>query len=139
LIGLRSRGVSVRPFTLVQELTRKAELNLRAKERQLQSRQEETERKLRQLQSPTRGKGDRAILSRKQLKEIEKFKGELLTIRKQLRDVQLGLRKDIEELEGRLWVFNIGLIPFLVALAAVVLGLARTRRRRQRMETEARG
>jgi ABC-type uncharacterized transport system involved in gliding motility auxiliary subunit len=139
LIGLRSRGVSIRPFTLVQELTRKAELNLRAKERQLQSRQEETERKLRQLQSPTRGKGDRAILSRKQLKEIEKFKGELLTIRKQLRDVQLGLRKDIEELEGRLWILNIGLIPLLVALAAVVLGLARTRRRRQRMETEARG
>jgi ABC-type uncharacterized transport system involved in gliding motility auxiliary subunit len=139
LIGLRSRGVSVRPFTLVQELTRKAELKLRAKERELRSRQDETARKLRQLQSPTRGKGDRAILSRKQLKEIEKFKGELLTIRKQLRDVQLGLRKDIEELEGRLWIYNIGLIPLLVALAAVVLGLARTRRRRQRMETEARG
>lgn len=139
LIGLRSRGVSVRPFTLVQEMTRKAELKLRAKERELQSRQDETERKLRQLQSPTRGKGDRAILSPKQLKEVEKFKGKLLTIRKQLRAVQLGLRKDIEELEARLWFFNIGLIPFLVALTAVVLGLARTRRRRQRMETEARG
>jgi len=139
LIGLRSRGVSVRPFTLVQELTQKAELNLRAKERELQSRQDETERKLRQLQSPTRGEGDRAILSRKQIKEVEKFKGQLLTIRKELRGVQLGLRKDIEELEGRLWIFNIGLIPLLVALAAVVLGLARTRRRRQRMETEARG
>lgn len=139
LIGLRSRGVSVRPFTLVQEMTRKAELELRAKERELQSRQDETERKLRQLQSPVRGKGDRAILSRKQLKEVEKFKGKLLTIRKELRAVQLGLRKDIEELEGRLWFFNIGLIPFLVALTAVVLGLARTRRRRQRMETEARG
>ncbi len=139
LIGLRSRGVSVRPFTLVQEMTRKAELALRAKERELQSRQDETERKLRQLQSPARGKGDRTILSPKQLKEVEKFKGELLTIRKQLRAVQLGLRKDIEELEARLWFFNIGLIPFLVALTAVVLGLARTRRRRQRMETEARG
>ncbi len=139
LIGLRSRGVSVRPFTLVEELTRKAELRLRAKERELQSRQEETQRKLQQLQSPVRGEGDRAILSQKQIKEINKFKGELLTIRKQLRDVQLGLRKDIEELESRLWVFNIGMIPVLVALAAIVLGLARTRRRRQRMETEARG
>jgi ABC-type uncharacterized transport system involved in gliding motility auxiliary subunit len=139
LIGLRSRGVSVRPFTLVEDLTRKAELRLRAKERELQSRQEETERKLRQLQSPARGEGDRAILSPKQIKEINKFKGELLTIRKQLRDVQLGLREDIEKLEGRLWIYNIGLIPVLVALAAVILGLARTRRRRQRMETEARG
>lgn len=139
LIGLRSRGVSRRPFTLVEELTREAELRLRAKERELQSRREETERKLRQLQSPLREGDDRAILSPKQVEEVNKFKGELLTIRKQLRDVQLELRKDIEELEARLWFFNIGLIPVLVALAAVLLGLARTRRRRQRMETEARG
>jgi ABC-type uncharacterized transport system involved in gliding motility auxiliary subunit len=139
LIGLRSRGVSRRPFTLVEDLTRQAELRLRAKERELQSRQEKTQRKLRQLQSPVRGKGDRTILSPKQIKEVNKFKGELLSIRKDLRGVQLGLRKDIEELESRLWLFNIGIIPLLVALAAVVLGLARTRRRRQRMETEARG
>jgi ABC-type uncharacterized transport system involved in gliding motility auxiliary subunit len=139
LIGLRSRGVSRRPFTLVEELTRQAELRLRAKERELQSRREKTQRKLRELQSPARGKGDRTILSPKQIKEINKFKGELLSIRKDLRGVQLGLRKDIEELESRLWLFNIGLIPVLVALAALLLGLARTRRRRQRMETEARG
>ena len=139
LIGLRSRGVSRRPFTLVEDLTRQAELRLRAKERELQSRHEKAQRKLRELQSPTRREGDRTILSPKQIKEINKFKGELLTIRKQLRDVQLGLRKDIEELESRLWILNIALIPILVALAAVGLGLARTRRRRQRMETEARG
>ena len=73
------------------------------------------------------------------MKEINKFKGQLLGIRKQLRAVQLGLRRDIEILEGRLWLFNIGLIPLLVALAAIGLGLARMRRRRQRMETEAKG
>jgi ABC-type uncharacterized transport system involved in gliding motility auxiliary subunit len=143
LIGLRSRGVSRRPFTLVEDLTRKAELNLRAKERELQKRREETERKLAELQTPGRGQqgpgGEKTILSPAQVREINKFKGELLGIRKELRAVQLGLRKDIEVLEGRLWMFNIGMIPLLVALAAVGLGLARMRRRRQRMETEARG
>ncbi|MFM2130763.1 MAG: hypothetical protein RL477_2309 [Pseudomonadota bacterium] len=144
LIGLRSRGVSRRPFILVEDLTRKAELNLRAKERELQKRREETERKLAELQTPGRGpqqgaNAERTILSPAQIREINKFKGELLSIRKELRAVQLGLRKDIEELEGRLWLFNIGLIPLLVAFAAVALGLARMRRRRQRMETEARG
>ncbi len=141
LIGLRSRGVSRRPFTLVEDLTRKAELNLRAKERELQKQREETERKLSELQTPGRGQqaGDRTILSPAQLKEIEKFKAELLGIRKQLRAVQLGLRRDIEVLEGRLWLFNIGMIPLLVAFVAVGLGLARMRRRRQRMESEARG
>ncbi len=141
LIGLRSRGVSRRPFTLVEDLTRKAELSLRAKERELQKQREETERKLSELQTPGRGRqaGDRTILSTAQLKEMEKFKAELLGIRKQLRGVQLGLRRDIEILEGRLWLFNIGMIPLLVAFAAVGLGLARMRRRRQRMESEARG
>ncbi|MQA67305.1 MAG: ABC transporter [Alphaproteobacteria bacterium] len=143
LIGLRSRGVSRRPFTLVEDLTRKAELNLRAKERELQKQREETERKLSELQTPGRGQqgagGEKTILSPAQVREINKFKAELLTIRKELRAVQLGLRKDIEVLEGRLWMFNIGMIPLLVALAAVGLGLARMRRRRQRMETEARG
>ena len=143
LIGLRSRGVSRRPFTVVEDLTRKAELNLRAKERELQKQREETERKLAELQTPGRGQqgagNERTILSPAQVKEINKFKGELLGIRKQLRAVQLGLRRDIEVLEGRLWLFNIGLIPLLVALAAIGLGLARMRRRRQRMETEAKG
>ena len=140
LIGLRSRGVSRRPFTLVEDLTRKAELELRARERELQKRREETERKLSQLQTPGgRAQGDRTILSAAQIQEINKFKAELLGIRKQLRAVQLGLRKDIEVLEGWLWFFNIGLIPLLVAAAAVALGLARIRRRRQRMETEAKG
>lgn len=149
LIGLRSRGVSRRPFTLVEDLTRQAELNLRAKERELQKRREETERKLAELQTPGRGPqqgqaganaaAERTILSPAQVREINKFKAELLGIRKELRAVQLGLRRDIEVLEGRLWLFNIGMIPVLVALAAVGLGLARMRRRRQRMETEARG
>ena len=140
LINLRSRGISQRPFTLVQNLQRKAELSLRAKERELEKQREETQRKLTELQTPGRGQGgDRAILSPAQVKEVNKFKAELIAIRKQLRAVQFGLRKDVNELEGRLWFFNIALIPLLVALAAVVLGLVRMRRRRQRVETEARG
>jgi ABC-type uncharacterized transport system involved in gliding motility auxiliary subunit len=145
LIGLRSRGVSRRPFIVVEDLTRAAELRLRAKERELQDRRTETERKLSQLQSPFRGAGQnqggegKAILTPKQVKEIEKFKAALLSIPKQLRAVQLGLREDIERLEARLWFTNIGAVPLLVAVVAVGLGFARMRRRRQRIESEARG
>ncbi len=141
LIGLRSRGISRRPFTLVEDLQRQAELNLRNKERELQRRREETERKLFDLQTPGRGQGegDKVILSPAQLREVEKFKVELLEIRRELRQVQLGLREDIERLQTWLWFFNIAAIPALVALAAVLLGLGRIRRRRQRVETEAKG
>ena len=139
LIGLRSRGVSRRPFKRVVELARAAEIRLRAKERELQARREETEKKLRELQRPGQSSGGAVILTPAQLNEINKFKGELLAVRKQLRAVQLDLRKDIETLESRLWFVNIALIPLLVAAAGLVLGLLRTRRRRQRMATEALG
>lgn len=139
LIGLRARGVSSRPFTVVDDLTRAAELRLRAKERELQTRRQETEKKLEQLQRPGQAQGSTTVLTQAQVTEINKFKGELLRIRKQLRQVQLELRRDIETLQGQLWFINIALIPILVALIAIVLSLLRIRRWRLRTETEALG
>ena len=139
LIGLRSRGVSQRPFERVVDLTRAAEIRYRAKERELQTRREQTEQKLSELQRPDQAGGGKIILTPAQIEEIDKFKGELLKIRKQLRQVQLDLRKDIEALEARLQFYNIALIPIGVAALAIILGLLRIRRRRQRMETEALG
>lgn len=139
LIGLRSRGVSHRPFTVVQDLQRRAEQTLRAKEQALQARYQETERNLARMQMLGREGEERTILSPREIEEIESFRAELLEIRRELRSVQLGLREDVEALEARLWFFNIGAIPLLVALAAIGLGLARMRRRRIRSETEARG
>ena len=139
LIGLRSRGVSQRPFERVVDLTRAAEIRYRATERELQTRREQTEQKLSELQRPDQAGGGQIILTAAQIEEIEKFKGELLKIRKQLRQVQLDLRKDIEALEARLQFLNIALIPILVAALAIILGLLRIRRWRQRMETEALG
>ncbi len=139
LIGLRARGVSSRPFTVVEDLTRAAELRLRAKERELQTRRQDTEKKLEKLQRPGQAQGRPAVLTKAQVKEINKFKGELLRIRKQLRQVQLELRRDIETLQSQLWFINIGLIPILVAVIAIILSLVRIRRRRLRTETEALG
>ena len=139
LIGLRSRGVSQRPFERVVDLTRAAEIRYRATERELQTRREQTEEKLSDLQRPGQASGGKIILTPAQSEEIDKFKGELLKIRKQLRQVQLDLRREIEALEARLQFYNIALIPIGVAALAIILGLLRIRRRRQRTETEALG
>ena len=119
LIGLRSRGVSQRPFERVVDLTRAAEIRYRATERELQTRREQTELKLSELQRPDQAGGGQIILTAAQIEEIEKFKGELLKIRKQLRQVQLDLRRDIEALEARLQFYNIALIPIGVALSLI--------------------
>jgi len=133
LIGLRSRGISQRPFERVEALQREAETRLRAKERELQARREETEKKIADLQRPGQAaaaQGAQVTLSPAQQEEIEKFKAELLNIRRDLRGVQLDLRRDIEQLKTRLWFFDIALIPLLVAVFAIGLGIWRARRRR---------
>jgi ABC-type uncharacterized transport system involved in gliding motility auxiliary subunit len=139
LIGLRSRGVSQRPFERVVDLSRAAEVRYRATERELQTRRDQTEQKLAELQRPGQAGGGKIILTPAQIEEIDTFKGELLKIRKQLRQVQLDLRKEIEALEARLQFYNIALIPIVVAALAIILGLLRIRRRRQRTQTEAMG
>jgi ABC-type uncharacterized transport system involved in gliding motility auxiliary subunit len=131
LIGLRSRGQSARPFVLVQELQRDAETRFRAKEKELTEKLRETEKKLSELQSQGQDQaGGRAIVSKAQQEAIDQFRTDILATRKELRDVQQNLRRDIQTLESWIRFANIALIPLLVALAAVFAGLARTRRRR---------
>ena len=55
---------------------------------------------------------------------------DLLAIRKELRSVQLELRKDIEALDSTLRFLNIGLVPILVGLFAIGISVVRTQRRK---------
>jgi len=131
LISLRTRGMSARPFLTVQELQRDAELKFRAKERELTEKLRDTEKKLGELQSQGQPQGEagRAIVSREQQEAIEKFRADMLGIRRELRDVQHELRRDIEALDMTLKFVNIGLVPILVGIAAIIVGVVRIRRR----------
>ncbi len=131
LMSLRSRGVSSRPFELVQDIQREAERKFRSKERELQEKLRETEKKLSDLQTKEQA-GGATILSADQQKAIEDARKEILSLRRELRLVQNDLRKDIDQLETTLRVTNIGLIPVVVAVVAIVLGLVRITRRRRR-------
>jgi hypothetical protein len=91
----------------------------------------ETEKKLGELQSQGQDQGGgRAMLSKAQQDAIDQFRGDLLATRKELREVQQNLRSDIQTLESWIKFLNIVLIPILVAVAAVLVGLARSRKRR---------
>jgi ABC-type uncharacterized transport system involved in gliding motility auxiliary subunit len=132
MISLRTRGQSARPFTLVQDIQRDAELKFRAKERELTEKLKETEKKLTEMQGPG-GPGaseqGKVILSKEQQEAIDQFRSEMLGTRRELRDVQHELRRDIEGLEMMLKFVNIWLIPILVAIAALLVGIVRVRRR----------
>ena len=70
-------------------------------------------------------------LTQEQKDELESLRLEMVSIRKQLRDVQRGLREDVENLETWLQFVNIGLVPLIVAAIAIVLGTVQVARRRR--------
>jgi ABC-type uncharacterized transport system involved in gliding motility auxiliary subunit len=131
LIGLRSRGLSARPFDLVQRLRAQADARYLAQAQELQNRLKDAEKKLASLEKEGEA-GSHQILSAAQQQEIEKFRAETLRTRKSLREVQHALRVDIERLDEVLKFVNIALIPILIGIAAIVVALVRAARRRRR-------
>jgi ABC-type uncharacterized transport system involved in gliding motility auxiliary subunit len=131
LISLRSRGQSARPFTVVQQIQREAELRFRSTEKELQDKLKATEQKLQELQKQESGQGaSRVLMTAQQQQTIDQFRSEMVQTRRQLRDVQFELRRDIETLESWVRWLNIGAIPVLIAIFALGLGWWRASRRR---------
>ena len=131
LINLRSRGLSARPFELVQNIQNEAEDKYRAKERSLVKELEDVEKKMQELQNRERAKSA-AVLSPEQQAEIAKFRARVLEIRQELRQVQLNLRRDIDNLDARLKVLNIAAVPAAVAILALLVAFVRRNRKRGR-------
>ena len=127
LISLRSRGEFSRPFTVVEEIRRDAETQFRAQEQELQTRLEETEQKIAQLQQE--GSEGALLLSQEQAAEIEEFRLKQIKTRKELRAVQHELQKNIERLGTLLKFINIGLIPLFIALLALFAGIRHAHRK----------
>jgi ABC-type uncharacterized transport system involved in gliding motility auxiliary subunit len=123
LISLRGRGLIDRPFEVVRDMERAAEHQFRAKEQELRAKIEETERKIRALQEEEQQSG--VILTAAQQAEIESFRGEMITLRQELRAVQRSLREDVERLATWVKVVNIWAVPVLIALLAIAVALVR--------------
>lgn len=127
LIGLRSRATYSRPFTTVDKLRRDADAKFRETEKELQAELSETERKLGELQA---GRNDKSsmLMNSAQQEEIQRFLGEQVRIRQQLRSVRHELDQDINNLGTTLKVINILVMP--IVLIGVLLLVAAARRRR---------
>jgi ABC-type uncharacterized transport system involved in gliding motility auxiliary subunit len=128
LISVRGRATFTRPFDRVEAIRRGAEERFRATEQQLEQELRTTEEKLAQLESQ-RNDNSSLILSPEQAQEIERFQQEKLNIRKQLRDVRLGMDQEIQRLGNTLKVLNILVVPALLALVVLFAVLIRRRRR----------
>ncbi len=127
LSDLRGRGVSWRPFELIQRMEAEADSKFRAKEQELTTQLKDTEQKLSQLPKAAEGSND--VLTAEQTKTIEGFRTQLLAIRSQLRDVQFALRRDVDNLKNVITTLNVGVVPVTVGVIALAFGMRRPRRR----------
>ena len=126
LIGVRTRGASNRPFTVVDRLEAEAMAKWQKKEAELQSRLDEAQRRIRELQSQKSG-SERMLLSREQQQEIVKFRKAQAETRRELKGVRKELTADIDSLGARLKGINIALMPALVVLFGLFRGFLRKR------------
>jgi len=142
LIGLRARGNSNHPFTVVEAMQSNAEAKYRQTEQTLKAHLTDVEKQLRGLRT---GGGEAnadthaesAVITPEQRAAIDAARKDIVDTRKQLRDVQLDLNREISALETWLRIINIALVPAILSVLAIVLAVAR-RRRGTRGEADSR-
>lgn len=143
LISVRGRASFLRPFERVDSLRAAAEDRFLAEQKQLEAELAQTEQKLNALQAdrPDQNPGARApsetILTADQERELQRFQKERLRIRKELRDVKLGLDRGIQRLGARLKLIDIVVAPAVFALLAGLVAALARRRRSAASSTEA--
>jgi ABC-type uncharacterized transport system involved in gliding motility auxiliary subunit len=126
LADLRGRGVSWRPFEMIEQMRAEADGKFRAKEEELTTQLKDTEQKLAQLPKAAEGSND--VLTPEQEKAIAGFRSQVIAIRSQLRDVQFALNRDVDNLKTLVTALNVGAVPVAVGIIALAFGLRRPRR-----------
>jgi ABC-type uncharacterized transport system involved in gliding motility auxiliary subunit len=135
LISLRSRGTSNRPFTVVNNIRRRAEAQFLREEQALQQKLTATQTRLAELEGRRNAAAKpgatrpNELLTPEQEAEIEKFRAELAETRSALRNVQHKLRRDIDRLGTWLAAINTLLVPIMLAGSALVLAFLRRRKK----------
>ncbi|MEO1190578.1 MAG: Gldg family protein [Pseudomonadota bacterium] len=125
LASLRGRGQRERPFMLLEEMARSAEQDLRRQEAALTASIERAQSEIGEIEQTQDGG---IVLSDAQRESLAALRGQLLSARAELRQVQRGLREEVDDLVREIQLVNILAVPALVALLGLAVVLLRRRR-----------
>ncbi len=132
-IGMSTRGRSFRPFVLTHQIRQLAEQEYLEHEQELQQELQRIEAFLTDYAASQDDTQGQIIISDEQRAEVKRIRESQLSIRQQLREVQHNLVKDIQQLENRLTLMNILILPLLVAVAGALICTLGTRRRDRKL------
>lgn len=124
LIGSRSRAATRRPFTVIQEMEAEFEKNVGGKIAEFQTKQEEAQTKLQELQAQ-KSQGSELFLSPEQEAEIRKLREQQVEYSRLVRNQEKDLRRQKDKLSGNITLLNVAAMPVLVILVGLGLFLKR--------------
>ena len=131
LIAIRARDSYERPFTVVQDLEKKAQNEWLSKEQALSQQYETLQRQLFELQQQ-KDDSQRMIISPEQEKKIKEFQNQRQQIARELKQVRKNLNRDKERLGFYLKLLNIALVPAIVCIIGIFLAIRHQYRVKQR-------
>lgn len=124
LIGSRSRSALRRPFTVVADMEAEFNQQVGAKIEEFQTRQREAQERLNELQSQ-KSQGTELYLSPEQEAEIQKLREEQVKYARLIREQEIDLRRQKDQLAGRITKLNVAVMPAIVILIGLGLYLNR--------------
>ncbi|MDI6450795.1 Gldg family protein [Anaerobaca lacustris] len=130
LISIRSRGNYRRPFTVVDEIERQAERETDDEVALINAQIEGFNLELQNLATSDQAAEQEEVIGSSIIEKRRQLELKIREAQRQLREVNARRRERIEHLGAILRRFNMGLVPGVIMLIALVLGLWRSFRRR---------
>jgi len=125
LTSVRSRGNMRRPFTVVDEIEKKAEMETAGEVEQLNTEIAGFEEQLKTLITSQNEK-EKQIIGSSIVQKTKDLELKKLNARNKLRKVNMKKREQIERLGSELRAFNMLAAPAVILLIAIALGIRRS-------------
>ena len=118
LIGIRGKGSSTRPFTLVNEIKMVAEQNFQNELEQVNTELSNIRQSISELQRSNTDTNS-IVLTPEVRKQLLKFKEQEAQIMSRRREIRKELREDIERLDSMLAGVNLLVVPLIIGIFGV--------------------
>ena len=128
LISIRTKSVNNRPFTVLDDIKKKAEENTQKEIKAFQDKETAASAKLNDLQIKTENGQLKITLTPEQMEEQKKLREQMTETRKQIRKLQFQQRKDVESKVFSCKMFNYLLFPTLLSLIGLGVMFYQNRR-----------
>ncbi|MCB1120966.1 MAG: Gldg family protein [Verrucomicrobiae bacterium] len=128
LISIRPRGNTIRPFKVVEEIERQAQVEYQQKLEELNEEVQGFEARINELRAQ-QGNGTTLLLTPEVQAELQELQQNAADKRSERREVRKKLREKVESLGFRLALANLTVIPLCVFAAGILFFVRRHNRK----------